>query len=148
MRQARDGHFYTQEQFMTFYGARGDAMWNEANRRGAAEPAGAPAGAVLGPSAAQAVSEPPPGNHSLPADEGAHLAEPSPAQPTFAPCPPSEPPPGICGAAEPAAVPEPVVVFTQDQFRNMAASHKLGGKAACQKQRELRTSLLATADEI
>ena len=49
MRQARDGNLYTKGQFVTFYGARADAIWNEANRRGAAEPAGAPAGADPGP---------------------------------------------------------------------------------------------------
>ena len=107
---------------MSFCGERGDAMRNEANRGGVAEHVGALAGAVPGPCDAQAVaeskpescgaaepaavSEPaPPGTHSPPADEGAHLAEPSIAQPTLAPCPPSEPQLDICGAVGPAHEP-------------------------------------------
>ena len=39
MRQARDGHYYIHNQFVNHYSARGDAMWTEANGRGAAEPA-------------------------------------------------------------------------------------------------------------
>ena len=42
MRQARDGHYYIHNQFVNHYSARGDAMWNEANGRGAAEPADEP----------------------------------------------------------------------------------------------------------
>ena len=36
-------------------------------------------------------------------------------------------------------------IFTQEDFKNMA-NPCTGGKAACQKQRELRARLLATAD--
>ena len=66
--------------------------------RGAVEPAGASAGAAPGQCATQAVSEPPSGcAYSLPADEGAHLAELSPAE--------QDNERVICGAAEPAAAP-------------------------------------------
>ena len=66
MRQARDGKLYSKQQFVSFYGqARGEAMWNEASQRGAAEPAGAPAGAAPAPCAPEAVSELPPGTHSF-----------------------------------------------------------------------------------
>ena len=65
--------------------------------------------------------------------------------------PAPDPTPGICGAAELAEVDDGVglvalnAIVTQDDFKNMAKP-QTGGKAACQKQRELRTRLLATAD--
>ena len=43
------------------------------------------------------------------------------------------------------AQPVDTAIFTHEDFRNMAQPG-IGGKAACRKQRELRASLLATAD--
>ena len=68
MRQARDGMWYTKEQFVEYYAERGEAMWNEAKPRGAAELASASVAVVLGPCV------------HLPADDCAHLAEPLPVQ--------------------------------------------------------------------
>ena len=101
MRKALDGHSYTKEEFLTYYGPRGESMWNQADPSGAAEPAGASAAPVPGSYAAQAVSEPPSSTYSLLADEGAHLAEPLLGHMGLATGPPSEHPDEICCAAEP-----------------------------------------------
>ena len=107
MRKALDGHSYTKEEFLTYYGPRGEAMWNQSDPSGAAEPAGAAAAAVPGSYAVQAVSEPPPSIHSLLADDDADLAEPLPAHTGLATGPPSEHPHEICCAAEPLEGPPP-----------------------------------------
>ena len=101
MRKALDGHSYTKEEFLTYYGPRGEAMWNQADPSGAAEPAGASAAAVPGSYAPQSVSEPLPSTYSLLADEGAHLAEPLPAHTGLATGPPTEHPHEISCAAKP-----------------------------------------------
>ena len=98
------------------------------NRRQARS--GTAAGAVPGPCAAHANSPPPAGSPSPPTEGAAHFAEPSPSPLTL---------------AGPSSAIAPVDIFTQDKLRDMA-NPRIGGKAACQKQRELRGRLLATAD--
>ena len=154
MRQARDGMWYTKEQFLEYYAERAAAMWNEANPRGAAEPAEEPTAQDCTESrtvmdARPTLAPSPPSEHQLgiagasaaavlgpcvrlAADDGAHLAEPLPAQAAAVP-----------EAAQPAEQ-QPPIVFTQEQLRSMATPHNLGGKVASEKQRELRERLLPT----
>ena len=106
MRQARDGKLYTKEEFITYYNEHGDAMWNEANRGGAAEPASAPPEA-----------DPRPSRHATFAD-----GERSHAQPTSAPCPPLVSQSAICGAAEPADDPTAEGFAELRTFMNACAS--------------------------
>ena len=143
MRQARNGDIYSKEQFLAHYGTRGETMWNQA----AYYVIGSPySSAEPGPS-----SEPP--TETCGAAERAEVL--APLQSTEDLAHDSEAPPdatpGICGAAEPAEVDDSVglvalnATFMQSYFKNMAKP-QTGGKAVCQKQREIRAQLLATAD--
>ena len=120
LRLARDGQPYAHTAFVEHYGQEvGDRIWSSAVPYTADQGGSAPQPA--GPAAADAPAEPTPS-----ADQGG--GAPQPAGPTAADAP-AEPTPDL---------PQTAVCLTFDQLQALPRQPGMGGKAACQKQRELR----------
>ena len=159
--QARNGDFYSKKQFLAHYVILGETLWNEAayyvigSPSSSAEhgPSAEPLTGICGAAKPAEVLAPFQSPEDLAHDPAAPPQQPLRATMNYllesSPAP--EPTHGICGAAEPAEVDDGAglvalhAIFTHDDFKIMVKL-QTGGKAACQKQRELRTRLLATVD--